>query len=380
METTEQVQTTEVKEEVTNTPQQPTLMDLVNKLKHGVLLFKKFIDNPTVATKEIQNANLNISTHFGEIETGLKGEFTNAKAVDLGKQYILKYLKDCVDDIKKNDFNLQEFSNKIATDIINHLDVIYRNVDMTIINRRKVRYEANKLTMQYMDLKLKTVVGNFAREYDTPKQVIDFLYTIREIMAKVRLNNDDEIDKYYKRFQAFEAILSSYVNNIYSLKIEELPKCEVDLKAIDSKYVLVNYIEEIQVEQELSDADSLAMFGNIVDGLDRTYEDIKRNVEVFREKVLRLNSNPELLPNYVDNLYSNVLDPFSKQSITTEEYKSLSAKYLGAIESIVSMYAEIQNIVLNYEQELNANIDIYSIIYNLVDEATLKGQVEPTKK
>ena len=295
--------------------QEITLTDIIIKLKDSISLIQRFINNPTNTTKEIINANLTISNNFSEIETGLKGEFTNAKAVDLGKQYLLAYSKSLIEDAIKLNIDLKEYANRIATETLEHLDVIRRNIDMTIINRRRVRYEANNASMRYMTLKLKTVIDNYAREYDTPKQVVDFLYTIREVMSKTRLLDITEIEQIYKDYSVKQAILNSYVNNVTAANLDELPSMEVALLELDAKAQLTKYIQDIKVVDPVSDNDSIPMLNNIIDGLDRTGEDLKRNVETFRDKVCTIQQDTTLFSNYLNGLYTNVIEPYVKQSL-----------------------------------------------------------------
>ena len=145
---------------------------------------------------------------------------------------------------------------------------------------------------------------------------------------------------------------------------------------INARSILDGYIKDITVDTPLNENDSIPMLNNIIDGLDRTYDDIKRNVENFSGYITNIQSNDDLLSKYLDNMYNTLIEPYIKQALTAQEFNSLQDKFIKCIDSIASVYSNMQVIVLNYNEKIKANIDIYSIIYQIVDEATLRGQID----
>lgn len=345
-------------------------------------LLKKFVENPDDTTEEILNSSLPIAEQFKEIKVALTGEFTRSKAIDIGKHNIVKYYESLLKSILDNDNQtVAEYAASKVKELQEQLDITYRNIDTTVINRRREKYMENSLTVEFINRKINLVVEDRKTKLGSPKSVVEFLYACRELLAKIRLGDFEEIDNVYDKFKKDEYKIKRNVENLGDVdySIGNLTS-NVNPCSLESNEILAKAIDDLDIEQPIEDSETLNIFSSMIDVIDRTATDIKSNIDKLNEKVSKFATTKDLSVQIVTVLNDSVILPYSKMEITAEEYMNKTKELIQCLENVVIIEKDVKTCVDNHAKGILNDINIFYYIYNLIDEATLKGQLDPVTK
>ena len=352
------------------------LRDKINELGEGIKYLKEFIVDPYQTSKAIQNSQLPIAESFSDIEHGLTGEFTKSQAVEIGKKKLIDYYRTVIDNINENNITIGDFAESIAKDLKEQLEIVNRNVDITILNRRKTRSLTNTLTKEFLLRKMKVVLEAKAREYNSSKQPSDFLFTLREIMAKIRLGDIQDIKTCRARTNFDKHNLIKDITRVGVKGVDfETYSTQVELSNKSTKDVFEELLYELGDEHPAEDME-IEILVSIIDSIDRTYDAISKNIEELVNEILTYKSDEELVSVIIKKLYEEVLEPYSKIEITSEEFTKKSLDLLHCLNNVLVLGRDIRYSVLNMYKTYLQNIEIYGKIYSIIDEVTLRGQLE----
>lgn len=355
------------------------LKGYIDALVKDIKYLKMFIEAPEFAVKKLSASDSEHANVFKEIEIAMNGEFTRAKALDLGKHKILNCIKEQVDAIKENNITLEEYANSLLKDLTEQLEIVNRNIDMTILNRRRTRYMTNSLTQRYIKHAITSIIEAKAKEYGTSLTLPQFLMVIREVLSRIKVCDLTELVEYIKQYNFNKHVLTNKIENPTDVRpIEPVIK----LKEYETESLFKDYLKEAESAMEViaTEEGELEVFNTILDMIDPTYKCIKSNIEKFEEVIKTFTTNEQLIIATTQKIYETLVVPYAESKITAVEYQTTIDALMLCLNNLMILATDIRHVILNNVTLLLSHVEIYHKIYVLLEETTLKGQLEKDSK
>lgn len=353
------------------------LVNKVNKLKRYTNILKKYMEDPVSTCKEIAN-NEDIGLgEFKSLEAAMGGKFTQAKAIEQGKLVLLNWYTTLCKDVSSNGIDLDSFSRDISKSVEEQLELVYRNIDSTVINRRKDRYLTNSMTREYQTNKLDNIITAKLMEEGCSRSVLEYVYTLRELLAYIRIYDNTVLKKYWDKYILRKELITRAIDSA-SLPKEDIVS-EVSVDNIKPEDTYIEFMQNYVMGNKVEETERLNIFTSLIDTIDRTYEDIKSTIDSFNSVTKDYIDTEHLLVTVIDKINNEVIQPYGKLEITATEYTSKLDIYYKILDAILATGLDVRHMVINNAKQLLRHIAMYYRVYNVIDEVTTAGQLVPTK-
>lgn len=353
---------------------------LLEEFKNSITILKRYIENPAVVADEISNSDLPIKDDFKEISLGLQGTFTKAKATDMGRKKILSYINSLINQLKQNKIILGDYVSKLISNIKDHYSVIYNNIDISVQERRKEQYMSHHL---YTDL-FKNRMSNYLTEVMCNLGIArgekEILFGFREVLSMLSLYNTDDLDKKYENFK----FRTEYIANNYvyaGTNQFKQDKFVIDSNSIDKTVnnALCDYMDKIEEEQDTTE-EELNILNNIIDILDRVLNKLKENIDNVEAKLKTMVAEDEFYNLVIDKIHNDIIIPYSNAEITAADFVVKIKDSFITLENLATIEHDLRIMMYNVCSKYKTDLDIFSKIYDTVNEITFKGSMTELKK
>lgn len=353
---------------------------LVEEFKKSIQIMKRYVEQPKVVADEIVNSDLIIKDDFKDIAVGLSGTFTKAKALDMGKKKILSYITGLVNEIKQNKIDMTGYVKELVGHLRDVYDVVYNNTDIQLQERRKEQYMSHHLYTDLFRTRLNSHLLEYAGVYGCQPGSNDLLFGFREVLSMLSLYNTDDVDEKYKKFLfRTEYIANNFLylgTNQFKQDVFQIDSNMVD-KSVDN--MLAEYMEKIEEEQDTTE-DVLNILNTIIGQLDRTLSNLKGNIDKVEEKLLGIVVKGDLYDLVLDKVLNELIVGYSNAEITASDFVVKLKDSLVTMDNLVSIEHDLRVMVYNVCSKFKTDLEIYSKIYDIVNELTYKGSMTELKK
>lgn len=353
---------------------------LIEEFKKSIQIMKRYIEQPKVVADEIVNSDLIIKDDFKDIALGLVGTFTKAKALDMGKKKILSYITGLINEIKQNKINMSGYVQELVTHLRDVYEVVYNNTDIQLQERRKEQYMSHHLYTDLFRTKLNNHLLNYASMYGCRPGSNDLLFGFREVLSMLSLYNTDDIDEKYKKFQfRTEYIANNFLylgTNQFKQDVFQIASVMLD-KSADN--MLSEYMEKIEEEQDTTE-DVLNILNTIIGQLDRTLKNLKDNIDQVEAKLMNIVVQSDLYDLVLDKILNELIVGYTNAEITASDFIIKLKDSLVTMDNLVSIEHDLRIMVYNVCSKFKTDLEIYSKIYDIVNELTFKGSMSELKK
>lgn len=346
----------------------------IESLVKNIKYLKQYIGAPEFTIKKLASSDSELSSIFKEIELAYQGEFTRSKAFELGKHKLLNCIKEQVESIKSNNITLEDYALSLLKDLEEQLEIVNRNIDMTVVNRRRTRYMTNSLTQRYIKQAIQAVIEAKAKEYNSALTLPQFVMVLREIMSRLKVCDLTELVEYIKKYNFKKHVLTTKIEN--PVEVQPL-QSEIQLKEYEAEQLFRDYLKDAEAALELiaTEDGELEIFNTLLDGVEPTYKLIKKNIDNFKEVIKSFATNEQLIVITTDKIYETLVVPYAESRITAVEYQTGLDNLLICLENLMVLATDIRHVILNNVSLLLAHVEIYHKIYTLIEETTIKGQL-----
>lgn len=353
---------------------------LVEEFKKSIQIMKRYVEQPSVVADEILNSDLIIKDDFKDIAIGLKGTFTKAKALDMGKKKILSYITGLVNEIKQNKIDMTGYVKELVGHLRDVYDVVYNNTDIQLQERRKDQYMSHYLYTDLFRTRLNNHLLEYAGMYGCKPGSNDLLFGFREVLSMLSLYNTDDVDEKYKKYLfRTEYIANNFLylgTNQFKQDVFQIDSTMID-KSVDN--MLAEYIEKIEEEQDTTE-DVLNILNTIIGQLDRTLGNLKDNIDKVEEKLMSIVVKGDLCDLVLDKVLNELIVGYSNAEITASDFVVKLKDSLVTMDNLVSIEHDLRIMVYNVCSKFKTDLEIYSKIYDIVNELTYKGSMTELKK
>lgn len=353
---------------------------LVEEFKKSIQIMKRYVEQPSVVADEILNSDLIIKDDFKDIAIGLKGTFTKAKALDMGKKKILSYITGLVNEIKQNKIDMTGYVKELVGHLRDVYDVVYNNTDIQLQERRKDQYMSHYLYTDLFRTRLNNHLLEYAGMYGCKPGNNDLLFGFREVLSMLSLYNTDDVDEKYKKFLfRTEYIANNFLylgTNQFKQDVFQIDSTMID-KSVDN--MLAEYIEKIEEEQDTTE-DVLNILNTIIGQLDRTLGNLKDNIDKVEEKLMSIVVKGDLYDLVLDKVLNELIVGYSNSEITASDFVVKLKDSLVTMDNLVSIEHDLRIMVYNVCSKFKTDLEIYSKIYDIVNELTYNGSMTELKK
>lgn len=353
---------------------------LVEEFKKSIQIMKRYVEQPSVVADEILNSDLIIKDDFKDIAIGLKGTFTKAKALDMGKKKILSYITGLVNEIKQNKIDMTGYVKELVGHLRDVYDVVYNNTDIQLQERRKDQYMSHYLYTDLFRTRLNNHLLEYAGMYGCKPGNNDLLFGFREVLSMLSLYNTDDVDEKYKKFLfRTEYIANNFLylgTNQFKQDVFQIDSTMID-KSVDN--MLAEYIEKIEEEQDTTE-DVLNILNTIIGQLDRTLGNLKDNIDKVEEKLMSIVVKGDLYDLVLDKVLNELIVGYSNAEITASDFVVKLKDSLVTMDNLVSIEHDLRIMVYNVCSKFKTDLEIYSKIYDIVNELTYNGSMTELKK
>lgn len=348
---------------------------LVEEFKKSIQIMKRYVEQPSVVADEILNSDLIIKDDFKDIAIGLKGTFTKAKALDMGKKKILSYITGLVNEIKQNKIDMTGYVKELVGHLRDVYDVVYNNTDIQLQERRKDQYMSHYLYTDLFRTRLNNHLLEYAGMYGCKPGNNDLLFGFREVLSMLSLYNTDDVDEKYKKFLfRTEYIANNFLylgTNQFKQDVFQIDSTMID-KSVDN--MLAEYIEKIEEEQDTTE-DVLNILNTIIGQLDRTLGNLKDNIDKVEEKLMSIVVKGDLYDLVLDKVLNELIVGYSNAEITASDFVVKLKDSLVTMDNLVSIEHDLRIMVYNVCSKFKTDLEIYSKIYDIVNELTYEGSM-----
>ncbi len=353
--------------------------ELVERYLDGTKLLKDYINNPIETAVSINSGfEGTFGESFKDVITGLNGEFTKNKAIEIGKQKILNYIISIKEEIDKNYLDLEDVIKEPLRIIYDNYNIIMDTTDNGTLKVRKNSYLTNKLTIQYMERRLVGTLEPIVANYSSEISIKDYLIKLLELTKLIREIEFTELEQAHLVYVNKKTYLNTMSNKAISVVKDEVIKPAVTIKEVNTSEIMTNLLNRIKC---------VDLYENELDVLSTIIEELPITINTLKEKIEELNNKLNVYSkeksdtiSYLSNLAEKAIVPYENSEITETDYVEHIENYSGLINNSLVIDNDFITTIANISLELNISLNIYMVIHSIVDKTTLSGTIGKTIK
>lgn len=356
------------------------LNQLFEKFKKVINLILTFTNEPdNVAEKISQDPDLGLQDAFKEIKAGLLGEFTRSQAIDIGINKLTTCLSTVLEEFKSltDTLSLNTFIQEVKKETNGYADAVLKNVEPSILYRRKERYLQNSLTKDFLLRRAEQVLVSKLAEFGTAKLPKDILFSFREIVSMINLCETTKLEETNKDVTNRKEFIKAMYNRIGDDDFnKETFKSKVQPEELRGKYILDYYIEKIDSND--TTVSEIEVINNFIDNLERYTTGFKDNLDHISQTLANITSDNSFLEEVLVDIINNLVIPYIKGTLTQQEFTKKLTNSFITIQNLLVINKDLRTMILNTYISFLNNLDVFSIIYSTIDEITFAGTLRET--
>jgi len=368
--------------------------ELIKELNIYTMLVEKvinYVKNPELVIAEMIELNhTETKPMFENIQTGLKGEFTKQRAIELGKITLIGCVTKQAYLFANKYFKLKETSELASKTLNDKINVMNETCSIDQILIRQEKYMSTLAGKEWVVGKLNKLVNNseFGDVSETKIQAEEFIdkliYKLTEKQAGLlTVTYNSELKEAIKTHETQFAVLGAASGNnsivaLHDALLEELTTVDNG----DSVEInLVDFVKKTKTTTVNDDTIDVLELLNKLIIVSKTYQAaIINSISKFTETVSDIIDTDDTCADLLTDFRINVLEKYTDGKLQESDILTEANKHTSLIRSHIVVDNDLLVKILSNGNYINACISIYFSVYDLLDKVTLVGTIVETAK
>lgn len=311
---------------------------------------------------------------FQDVKDALVGAFTSEKATILGCQKLVNLIEVTAEAIRKDYVYLSNSTiNSSVHDVISNINSIIETTDPGMLEKRKLMYRQNNVTLKYGNYKLEKSIQPYLQELSSSMTMLDYLKKIRELQHSLKLDTLKDLEESIRKYKYNNVFIannnayigkSQFMNNI--IEANTTPPGEVSALEAMKAFIL-----KVDISQD-QDTVSIDILDNIIDNFGNTLSGLKRSVEDFNKLLNSIEDASSKLTDTLDILTNNYVKPYADNTLLKDEFIIGYQQCMQAMNNCLTNDKNIILDILHSAYKLNILLNNYSYVYSLLEKLTIE--------
>lgn len=311
---------------------------------------------------------------FQDVKDALVGAFTSEKATILGCQKLVNLIETTAEAIRKDYVYLSNSTiNSSVHDVISNINSIIETTDPGMLEKRKLMYRQNNVTLKYGNYKLEKSIQPYLQELSASMTMVDYLKRIRELQHSLKLDTLKDLEEKIRKYKYNNVFIAN--NNVYIGKSQFMKNIiEQDTtppEEVSSLEAMKTFILKVDVSQD-HDTVAIDILDNIIENFGNTLNGLKRSVEDFNKLLNSIGDASSKLTDTLDILTDKYIKPYADNTLLKDEFITSYQHCMQAMNNCLTNDKNIIIHILYSAHKLNVLLNNYSYIYSLLEKLTVE--------
>lgn len=311
---------------------------------------------------------------FQDVKDALVGAFTSEKATILGCQKLVNLIETTAEAIRKDYVYLSNSTiNSSVHDVISNINSIIETTDPGMLEKRKLMYRQNNVTLKYGNYKLEKSIQPYLQELSASMTMVDYLKRIRELQHSLKLDTLKDLEEKIRKYKYNNVFIAN--NNVYIGKSQFMKNIiEQDTtppEEVSSLEAMKTFILKVDVSQD-HDTVAIDILDNIIENFGNTLSGLKRSVEDFNKLLNSIGDASSKLTDTLDILTDKYIKPYADNTLLKDEFITSYQHCMQAMNNCLTNDKNIIIHILYSAHKLNVLLNNYSYIYSLLEKLTVE--------
>lgn len=350
------------------------ITDLINTS----VLLGKYMEEPEntlnsiLSTIETEEEKKRVS----EIIEGLTGEFTRAKALELGKAKIISIIKEKRDQIILDYLEIGNLFREPVETLFDNYNIIINTSVIKTIELRKDVYNSKQMLLDHARRKLPSVVVPLINNAESSKSVAEYISRLNDILTIMKNFDVSDIKNIFNVYLTRKEYIEDLIKKYSKEFKDEYINIEVVEKRLDTNEYVNGLINGDTIVEEGKDV--MTILDDVIGNMNSTLLSLKDNMDLLTKTIKNNNKEKTLTTPIINKFIEDSVLPYSESVITTEEYMDKIAITTNLVKNSINVDLNLVNSVCNKLHELNMLLNVYMVIYSVLDKITLHINIENT--
>lgn len=350
------------------------ITDLINMS----VLLGKYMEEPENTLNSILNSieSEEEKKRVSEIIEGLSGEFTRAKALELGKSKIVSIIKDKKDQIVIDYLEIGNLFREPVETLFDNYNIILNTSVIKTLELRKDVYNSKQMLLDHARRKLPTVVVPMINNAESSKSVTEYISRLNDILTIMKNFDVSDIKNIFNVYLTRKEYIEDLIKKYSKEFKDEYINVEIVEKKLDTNEYVNGLINGDTIVEEGKDV--MTILDDVISNMNSTLLSLKDNMDLLTKTIKNNNNERTLTTPIINKFIEDSVIPYSESVITTEEYMDKIAITTNLVKNSIRIDLTLVNSVCNKLHELNMLLNVYMVIYSVLDKITLHINIENT--
>ena len=350
------------------------ITDLINMS----VLLGKYMEEPEnslnsiLSTIESEEEKKRVS----EIIEGLTGEFTRAKALELGKAKIISIIKEKRDQIVLDYLEIGNLFREPVETLFDNYNIIINTSVIKTIELRKDVYNSKQMLLDHARRKLPSVVVPLINNAESSKSVAEYISRLNDILTIMKNFDVSDIKNIFNVYLTRKEYIEDLIKKYSKEFKDEYINIEIVEKRLDTNEYVNGLINGDTIVEEGKDV--MSILDDVIGNMNSTLLSLKDNMDLLTKTIKNNNNEKTLTTPIINKFIEESVIPYSESVITTEDYMDKIAITTNLVKNSINIDLNLVNSVCNKLHELNMLLNVYMVIYSVLDKITLHINIENT--
>lgn len=361
--------------EVTLPEQMDSVKETLDLYAYLILYLQQYKKDPHLTIGKIMDdERIPNREGFQDVKDGLVGAFTSEKAATLGCQKLVNLIDTTADKIRKDYVYLSNSNiNSAVADVINNINSIINTTDPGMLEKRKLMYRQNNVTLKFGNYKLEKSIQPYIQELSASMNMVDYLKRIRELQHSLKLDTLKDLEEAIRKYKYNNVFINN--NNAYIGKSQYMENVIAQDKTppgeVSSLEAMKTFLTTIDISQD-HDTVAIDILDNIIDNFKNTLSGLKRSVEEFNKLLNSIGESTSKLTDTLEILTDKYVKPYADNTLLKDEFLTGHRHCMQSMNNCLSNDKNIIIQILYNARKLNVLLNNYSYLYSLLEKLTIE--------
>lgn len=350
------------------------ITDLINMS----VLLGKYMEEPENSLNSILSGieSEEEKKRVSEIIEGLTGEFTRAKALELGKAKIISIIKEKRDQIVLDYLEIGNLFREPVETLFDNYNIIINTSVIKTIELRKDVYNSKQMLLDHARRKLPSVVVPLINNAESSKSVAEYISRLNDILTIMKNFDVSDIKNIFNVYLTRKEYIEDLIKKYSKEFKDEYINIEIVEKRLDTNEYVNGLINGDTIVEEGKDV--MSILDDVIGNMNSTLLSLKDNMDLLTKTIKNNNNEKTLTTPIINKFIEESVIPYSESVITTEDYMDKIAITTNLVKNSINIDLNLVNSVCNKLHELNMLLNVYMVIYSVLDKITLHINIENT--
>lgn len=336
-------------------------------------------DYKFLASEEAEGSIKTSIEDFKEILKGINGDFTKSRAIEIGKNKILRYIEEHTIELVSEYSELKSVIKLPLETILSNMKILNDvPFDTVAFERRKAIYTGPLAAKEFMSKKLMITISNELGANLDVKTVLNTLLTVvgQHEVAK----GFENLNKYIEIYKAKLSLLKLQNEQNETNLVEIAKDTEFNVAEYGISIPLAIIYDANKTVTEDPNITDLDLLGHLSDTVESYQSRITEDTNTFSAVMENFSSIDDNFQSFLEEFKERAIVKFAETVITSDEFVTLVEKYMFLLLSSIVLERNIFVEIYKEAFELNKSISMFNTIFTFVDKVTSSGTVGLDKK